>query len=336
MIGVEAHVRDWDSTHAGTDTHVCLEAVAPSSTNREAQLTQRIMEVGLHYFTGTSSRTIEEVLGVLSEFLGEFEKSEHGTKLYEELWHGVAGAQVQYKNRLSKSEDVYVVLTGETCDYLGTLNTVAIATLLNIAMTRIDIAVDYAPFTPMHLNEAYKQNFINTRVRRGGRGRRFIESDDGNTFYLGSPKSDTMLRCYDQRGFTRVEMQLRRKRAKRFFEELLMRDEQELGDLAIGVIRSHVDFVIPSGTDSNKSRWELLPFWQDFVNGIKKVRLIVPKPSPNLDKMKEHVRKQAAMLFTYTEVLRLQGSDPVRSLSELLRHGKSKIKDKHKLLIKIV
>ena len=59
-----------------------------------------------------------------------------------------------------------------------------------------------------------------------------------NTFYLGSPASDTMLRCYDARDFTRIEIQLRRKRARRFWEELHGRDVEELAALSLGVIRA--------------------------------------------------------------------------------------------------
>ena len=309
-------------------------ALAPPPSNREAQLTQWHMEVGLHYLTGTSERTVQEVLGVMGKFLGEFEQAERGTKLYDQLWQGVAGAQVQYGNRLSGSEDVYLVMPGEVCEILGVENLVSIGTLLDLKPTRIDSAIDYAPFTPRHLNEAYKQGCINTRVRRGGKGRRFIESDTGDTFYLGAPKSDTMLRCYNERGPTRVEIQLRRNRAKQFWDLLMSNTLEDLGELTLGVIRSHVDFVIPSETDINKSRWALLPFWKDFIGGVKKLRLTLPKSSVSIEKMKEYIRKQAAMLVTYIEVMVHQGHNPVIVAKDLLRHGRARQKAKHRHLLR--
>ena len=91
----------------------------PPSTNREAQLTQPLLDVGLYYLSGTSALTIDEVLGTLSEFTGGLEEVSHGTKLYGRLWKGIAGLTVQTESRMG-GEEVFISLPGEACEFLGT------------------------------------------------------------------------------------------------------------------------------------------------------------------------------------------------------------------------
>jgi hypothetical protein len=141
-----------------------------------------------------------------------------------------------------------------------------------------------------------------------------------------------MLRCYNSRGYTRVELQMRRGHARNFLANLFARSLEELPELALGAVRSFVDFV-DTTADKNISRCPLLPFWSDFVGLIEKVRLAPPRPPASLTKYLQHVRKQAGMFWTYLASLSVMGLSRSHVLSEFLEHGAAKMTDRQRFLV---
>lgn len=105
--------------------------------------------------------------------------------------------------------------------------------------TRLDIAFDHVPFTPKEQYAAYASGEVITRCRSF----KWLENEDGNTFYLGSSKSDRLTRCYDRRGFTRLELQLRNAYADEVIQAML--DQREWLGLAVSFLRGHADYTTP-------------------------------------------------------------------------------------------
>jgi Replication initiation factor len=112
-------------------------------------------------------------------------------------------------------------------------------TLGKLNGTRLDIAFDHVSFTPKEQYAAYLSGEVVTRCRSF----KWLENEDGSTFYLGSSKSDRLTRCYDRRGFTRLELQLRNAYADEVIKAML--NQQEWLGLAVSFLRGHADYTTP-------------------------------------------------------------------------------------------
>ncbi len=303
----------------------------PPTTDRGVQITtlppEYQLTVQLHEVTGTTRCTVDEVLGTFQEFGVPLKEQSYGSRIYKRRWLGPLGVTVQADNKM-RSDELHVRIPGEACDSLGLENLVAVSTLLNLDATRVDAAVDGAPFKPAHLQAARRAGMIRTHAQTG----RFIIGDEGDTFYLGSKNSDMQLRCYDMRGPTRVELQLRRGVAKNFLAALFASGVDDLPKLALGAIRGFVDFV-DSRSNSNTTRCTLLPFWSSFIGLFPKIRLATRKSPSSVERSLQYLRKQAAMLVTYVQALHARGTDPFHALEELLKHGQANMKDRHHFLV---
>jgi len=131
----------------------------------------------------------------------------------------------------------------------------------------------------------------------------------GQTFYMGSKKSDTQLRVYDKRAerlqkgkdvepgpWVRAELQFRRKRANlvgQLFKTAKQNLEQVRAHLA-GVLRGLVEFKAPNW-DTNKQRQAASPWWVEFLEHAEKATLAVVVAEPRtVDDVKEWVSRQVA------------------------------------------
>lgn len=98
----------------------------------------------------------------------------------------------------------------------------------------------------------------------------------GKTVKVGSDKSNMLIRIYDKAAeqliegihWIRVEMQMRDEIAQGFNAGLT---SSSVSDQFRGVLHNYLRYVIP-GSDSNKSRWELAPYWADLLEGVGRIR----------------------------------------------------------------
>ena len=125
----------------------------------------------------------------------------------------------------------------------------------------------------------------------------------GTTIYMGSKKSDTMLRVYEknyerqQRGYevdvdiwNRWELVLKHEKANDFVNQLL-ENGYSFGGIFKGILADLIRFVEPSATDSNKRRWKKSIWWEDFLEGIEPIQLKSKEYQPNLAKTLNWVEK---------------------------------------------
>ncbi len=304
------------------------------STNRAVEITgspdgftEVLLEFAVHELTGTTRCTVDEVLGTLSEFGVSVEEQQYGSRMYRRRWVGEFGVTVQTENKMG-SDEVHVRLPGQSCEHLGLVQLLSLGTLLNLKVTRLDAAIDYCPFTPRHLLMAQESGLVRTHAQ----AYHWHVNADGDTFELGSRTSDVFLRCYDRRGYTRTELELKRGHAQKFLAEMMARDVSEFPALFLGALRSHVDFV-DVGACENISRAPLLPFWRSFVGMFERVKLAPARAVPVVDKYLRQVRKYAAMFHVYGVLAARAGVPLVSALTELWTHGSGHLKTRHRLML---
>ena len=113
------------------------------------------------------------------------------------------------------------------------------------------------------------------------------------TLYLGRPTSDRLLRIYDRRGFTRLEIQTRNERATALSTLLAAYGASYLPDLTIGALRDFIDFTDHT-SNQNPSRQALLSWWEELVTSRPKVPTPIPRPVPTLTRTLSWYAKSVA------------------------------------------
>jgi DNA relaxase NicK len=179
---------------------------------------------------------------------------------------------------------VCIDVPGEACEQIGTDGVAWVLAEPEWTCTRIDVAIDGAPFTPVEVREAWRGGDVRTAARfpkdaradRLWRTSEWKENHTGDVFSMGARTSGQYVRCYDRRGFTRIEVEIKGDAAPAAAAVLgaclADRDELAFSEAAIGLLRRFVDFV-DAGADSNISRAPMLEWWADFVGDTARMRL---------------------------------------------------------------
>ena len=166
----------------------------------------------------------------------------------------------------------------------------------------------------------------------------------GETIYLGSPHSQTLLRIYDKRlelqakeredwqeyGI-RWELELKKDRAQVCGQVLSFLEEADWLEFIVGVLRSYVDFRDTSRgeEDEHRCRAPLLDWWLLLTEGFKKARLVVEKEPHTLAKAKLWVSRSVAP----TLAMCVEHPGGQAWLEHVLIVGKSRLKEKHRRLL---
>lgn len=147
-------------------------------------------------------------------------------------------------------------------------------------------------------NQDGEQQFV-SRFRKSRIEKEFNDGRPGITVYHGSKKSAVLIRIYDkaaERGlpedqhWVRVELQLRDERAEAFAFS-----SEPVGVLFRGVLLNYVRYVDDPGTDSNRWRWPMKPYWEDLIEQVGRIRLYVkPGVEYNIGQLDAYVFGQAA------------------------------------------
>ena len=255
----------------------------PPASNTGAEITSREVVVGVHWLRGTSWLGLDAVLGAVFAEVGEsvvaLDRGRHG---YQE---GFAVGPVRVYHHPERPEmGVCVEASGEACDELGAVGLGRLFVGLQMRASRLDVALDHCPFTPAQLRDEWQAGNVRTlckvpegaRVDRQWRTCAWGQNALGDTFMMGSRRSGQYARCYDARGFTRFELELKGRTAEAaavpFFVAVGTADESLVRSTALALVRRFVDFVDVT-SDENASRRTLLPFWEAFVVGVERARV---------------------------------------------------------------
>jgi DNA relaxase NicK len=134
----------------------------------------------------------------------------------------------------------------------------------------------------------------------------------GETLYIGSPYSQTLLRIYDKRAELqskgredwesygiRWELQLKQDRAQVCGQVLSCIQEADWLEFIISVLRGYVDFREASREEPDEDRYRspLLGWWKELTDGFQKGRLVVQKAEPSVVKVKRWVKHSVAPML---------------------------------------
>jgi len=304
--------------------------------------------VGLiHTFTLMSPLPPVDVAGCVAEFF-DIEPELHdrwGDRFYRSRYHFASGLNVLFTDG---KQECKIDISGDWADRLTTREKLTLYQALQARATRVDVAVDGANFTPKQLiahcglDEDADIDNARTKANRNSFG--VGMNKEGSTVYFGAPQSKRMLRVYNRRRdkegnrVTRTELQLRKEYADLFFVELLIPGAiEKFGDLAIGFIRDFIDF-IQEGTDKNKDRRALAPFWAEFIGSADRIKTAINSLTAPLEievkNVLEYVRKNAGAIVFYVITLMSKGMEYDAILNELFSHGNRRMSKKHRYLLR--
>lgn len=216
-------------------------------------------------------------------------------------------------------------------------------------LTRLDCALDDRTMTvPLStVKEAIQAGQCVTRADRMqtiASSSIHTGSPSGETLYLGSPRSQTLLRIYDKRaelkakGHTewdsygiRWELQLKQERAQVCGLVLSHIEATDWLEFVIGVLRSYMDFRETSREEPDEDRYRspLLDWWARLTEGFRKGRLVVEKDEQSLPKVKRWVKHSVAPMLA---VICAQHPDGQAWLEKQIIDSVRRWKAKHRAL----
>ena len=289
--------------------------------------------------------TIEEVRRWAQERLGGlsavWESLGHGGRRFGRVDRLCGRGAVLYSEpqAASMGEIVSVDFSGEACEQMGGAGAVELLEEANElgwwwSVSRLDLACDDVGFSPLQVWEAIDCGDVRTwchlkepdaaRLVVGGNRERRT-----HTVYIGKPQSERMLRIYDRRGGTRVELQLRGDHARAVGKALAV--VGELPATVVGAVRSFFDCVDRSAR-MNVSECPLLSWWAAWVDGVVKFHAAVVRPVPNLDSATRWVEQALAPTLAAVMAARGRQAQPwLRRL--LLEDGPARWSGRHRAIV---
>ena len=218
-------------------------------------------------------------------------------------------------------------------------------------LTRLDCALDDRN-SCVPLSTIRQAIEIGQCVTRADRMQRISSSSihtatpSGETLYLGSPQSHTMLRIYDKRLESqakqredwqdygiRWELELKKDRAQVCGRVLSYLEERDWLEFIVGVLRGYVDFRATSRDEEDEFRYRapLLDWWLLLTDGFKKGRLVVEKEAQTLPKVKRWVSQSVAPMLA---VIYAEHPGGPAWLERQILAGRRRWKHKHRGLLK--
>lgn len=289
----------------------------------------------------SGSVEVWEVLGTLAELLGESVviRNRAGWKGYTESFD--VGPVEVHAAPGRPEQGVLVVVRGDGCDELGLLRVAEVWGVLGLRAGRLDVAFDGVPFTPADLLAPWLAGDVRTRVKVPAQARAdrqvrrygWHESPEGDTFTAGSRASEQFLRCYDSRGETRLELELKDRTAAAAAEMLLggvlLDGGKSFALDALGWVRRFVDFVDASSS-AHSSRRVLLPFWEAFLAGAEKAQVTLGGAvRRSVEQVREWVGRQVAPSLGL-----LLAAFGRAELEQLARRGMSRFTGRHRAALR--
>lgn len=325
-------------------------AASPPATNRGATVANGEttgLTIGLHWitltaFTNPANLTSQVVSDLLGERLpdplkwvevfletgasGRRYKSirigPHGIKLYSAPVHGlhcsleIPGEAIEALGHTAISE----FLSG--LDSLTHKDIEGRARAVSWRCTRLDIALDHAPFQPRDCYDAWRRRDV--RCAANWDRHKWEENPEGQLFRCGARSSMRYLRIYNRRGYTRVELELKSLFADSAIHHYIDETGDEWNRSAVGMLRDYIDFV-DRNTGGSSTRAELLPWWQAFVGDIPRAKERPKRVDPAGELLQRRKAYLTRLLPTLC-VLRLGLNVSLDELCDMVKQG---LGDKH-------
>jgi phage replication initiation protein len=311
-VGVSAtseFIKPGDSSQVSSQVSIQASNQEPPANNMGARCTIGLRAI-VDWFTFTlDSESIDLAFKVLGITQDKFIKLERGMSGYTEQWR--FGNIVVLCNG-SQGMGVHVFMTGQGCRaYEGMFGNAWKALVCRVKsvgghFTRIDAAVDdyNGMFTIEQIRDKVEMGEVRTVFKGAKEINKYnfcgdgVAEKSGGTIYFGSTKSNIQIRFYDkakEQGvdyiWNRVEVQSRDERANAIAD--MIGQGVCLGEIVLGVLKRYVNFVEPCN-DSNKARWKVSGWWDNFLGEVKKLRLSIDKARRTITDVANWVERQVA------------------------------------------
>lgn len=307
-----------DRGEAQADKGLEVQEVAPS-TDRGVTVTWS----GIHWLTGTCQGDPEAIKDIVCRHLFGLPLEDRETGIWRYQSRAVESVTKAFVAWGGKNGNVAVNLPGEACEMLGFAGIVELAAELDLKITRLDLAWDTELMTPQQVMAQHLAGNAVTHAKktkwmeeRGGKA-------SGATFYIGArggTNNGRLVRFYDRRGPTRVELEVHEKRADMLWAMLTKFEAEEWSKLALAYLVDFVDFR-DRAADMNVKRCPRLSWWEDFVQGASRLALPLPRKAPDLEKQKAWMQHGvAATLATVADA----HPDPTKYVLDLLKGGRGR------------
>jgi hypothetical protein len=282
---------------------------------------------GIHWLTGVSLRPAEEVREALSKHMWGLtleERPGRWTYQYQAV-EQVSKAFVAWSDHQpgkpdEERLDVAISLPGEACEMLGTAGLLALARELDLRITRLDLAWDTELLTPHMVRNAHEAGYAVTHAKKS----KWLEEKGGKssgaTFYLGNREANNarLLRVYDRRGPTRVELELHEQRADMMWKVLEGMDPDGWSEAGLHYLVDFVDFR-DRDADVNVGRCPRLDWWESFTAGASRLALPIPRKAPDLESQEKWMKDGVSSTLAVVADSRPDATEYVLSLLQLGR-----------------
>ena len=292
---------------------------------------------------GTTFAPLDDVLGFLSSTLhgADFTVRDSGVNGYTKTYTTLYGLRV-YTNQERPEMGTHIIADGNACESLGYKLIQFIYHGLLLRLSRLDLAVDHCPFTPEELHKHWLKDDVRTACkparnpkpgREGIRTHTWYSSPTGDTLNMGSRQSTAFARCYNERGFTRFELELKSERAEKA-AGVVFEDPDTFQSIVLGLVQEFVDFV-DAKSDTNRSRCLLLPFWKEFVEGGKRIKILMqPRPELTIGRLIDWIEGQVAPSLALYEIIKEATFKRDVHRRELRIIGLKRLKKRHRALLR--
>ena len=265
--------------------------------------------------------------------LGDLVPTDMGGRGFKRKDTALLGAQVYYEPAQDDDFFFHVEIKGQACTALAPSVYIGIIRWLDFdevvfKVTRLDLAFDELFFTPTDFyNHLLTDNDILTFANR--RTIKFhiapFEARENGEIgtsgvYLGSRKSERMIRVYDLHGFTRLELQLKQDRADAIARHIFISEYPDWEQIAKSHLRQFVDF--PS--------WD---YWIFFISSVVRSDLIIASARlMTLEKSKKYIEEQVSPTLSVLQDVLGEG-DFAQYLERTLEQAKDRPRTRYKALL---
>lgn len=336
---------------------VCGYCNTHAQNTSEEVLTSCVDWVRVNCVEDSESSDLLTRLGLNLEYFTELENSNYGFKKCHE-YNGIK------LYRKGKTEGVICLeLTGAGCRFYESLDcfiswqdfflTVG---MYNPAYRRIDIAIDdYKSYFQLTTIEKYlSKGWVRSRFAEYQTLKKGLTNTGevtGRTVYLGNRKSRVFVRMYDKRlqligkyqksettkelindlpaQWNRTEIEFKNERADEVADVIC--NTNDLNIFILGVLRNYIIFIKPSKTDTNKARWKMAKFWEQFLHGVEKVKLATQDLEFNMERSKRWFDKQVNPTLALLHIA--NNFDSTFNLDSLIADGLDRFDDKHYIML---
>lgn len=224
-------------------------------------------------------------------------------------------------------------------------------------ITRLDLTVDdYTHSLNLsQIFEAYQAGSMvaRTKVLKYDNGYKSPGVKDLEMIRIGKRSSQFFSRIYNKflesKGkidAIRFEVELKQELAHHSFLALFLRSlpseqsysksnskELDLGEFAktvLGIISAKLDFV-DRASNSNISRCSRLWWWQQFLDGIEEIKIVIPRVKSTIKSIESWVLR--SVVASLALLVANQGDNSEVYLGDLISLGFAKLKDRHRAIL---